>query len=93
MFDQQPEIEASTAAAVPQRSDSAAAHQDINEHEPRLTYDLFGGDVAAILSRDSATCLCVSSKLLALGTQSGAVYLLDYEGNKVGSLSWIIIQY
>lgn len=83
MNDQQPEIEASSAAATPQTPDTGAINRDINEHEPRLSYDLFDGDVAAILGRDSATCLCVSDKLLALGTQSGAVYLLDYEGNKV----------
>jgi hypothetical protein len=87
MFDQQPEIEASSAAVTPQASDTAATRQATNEHEPRLSYDLFGADIAAILARDSATCLCVSDKLLALGTQSGAVYLLDYEGNKVMRLS------
>jgi len=85
--DQQPELEASSVAATPQTSDTAPTNRDINEPEPRLSYDLFGGDVAAILGRDSATCLCVSDKLLALGTQSGAVYLLDYEGDKVIRLS------
>jgi hypothetical protein len=82
--DQQAAVEASTAAAVPPTADTSGPSQDTNEHEPRLSYDLFGADVASILGRDSATCFCVSDKLLALGTQSGAVYLLDYEGNKVG---------
>ena len=53
------------------------------ENEPRLSYQTFDADVPTILHRDVATCLCVSEKLLALGTRSGGVYVLDYEGNKV----------
>lgn len=84
MGDQEAEIEASTAAAAAALTvDIATDDHNADDHEPRLSYDLFGADVAGILGRESATCLCVSDKLLALGTESGAVYLLDYEGNKV----------
>lgn len=59
-------------------------HDDLSiEPEPLLSYAAFGSDVPGILGRDAATCLRVSDKLLALGTRSGAVHLLDYEGNKV----------
>jgi hypothetical protein len=85
MTDQQiiAEISTSGAVAALPTSGTAVATTSTSEHEPRLSYDLFGADVATILNRDQATCLCVSDKLLALGTQTGAVYLLDYEGNKV----------
>ena len=83
MSDQEAKNEASTAAAAPLVSETPKMHQNAEEQEPRLSFNAFGADVAAVLNRESATCLCVSDKLLALGTQSGAVYLLDYEGNKV----------
>ena len=55
------------------------------EHEPRLKYHRLGSDAdtESLLAEDAATCLCVSEKLLALGTKSGAVYILDYSGDKV----------
>ena len=36
-----------------------------------------------ILSKDVASCMAVSSKVLALGTHWGMVYILDYNGNKI----------
>lgn len=53
------------------------------ENEPRLSYAAFGSDVPFILTADAAARLCVSDKVLALGTESGAVHILDLEGNKV----------
>lgn len=53
------------------------------EQEPRLTYGRFGADVPNILATEAACRLCVSDKVLALGTKDGAVHLLDYDGNKV----------
>ena len=68
----------------PQPSD---AEGDMEE-EPRLKYQRLGSDVADLLGRNAATCLCVSDKILALGTHSGTVHVLDYNGNEVsqGSL-------
>lgn len=54
------------------------------EEEPRLKFSNLNGDVPSILSHDAATCLCVSDKVVALGTAGGAVHLLDYDGNEVG---------
>jgi hypothetical protein len=49
---------------------------------PNLKYSPLPGDVDRILVRSSATRLCVSDKILALGTSDGSVHLLDYEGNE-----------
>lgn len=57
------------------------------EQEPRLKYERFGCDVPIILQRQAATRLCVSDKVLALGTHNGTVHLLDYDGNEVGVAS------
>jgi hypothetical protein len=53
------------------------------EEEPRLKYQRLGSDVAELLGKNAATCLCVSDKILALGTHSGTVHVLDYSGNEV----------
>ena len=53
------------------------------EEEPRLKYQRLGSDVADLLGKNAATCLCVSDKILALGTHSGTVHVLDYSGNEV----------
>ena len=51
--------------------------------EPRFRYQSLVGDVTQLLMRSSASCLAVSDKMLALGTSSGSVHLLDYAGNEV----------
>lgn len=53
------------------------------EEEPRLKYQRLGSDVVDLLKKNAATCLCVSDKILALGTHSGTVHVLDYNGNEV----------
>ena len=55
----------------------------IQEQEPRLKYERFGSDVPCILGKQAATRLCVSDKILALGTQNGTVHVMDYDGNEV----------
>lgn len=55
------------------------------EEEPRLKYQRLEGDVPHVLRAQAAARLCVSDKLLALGTASGSVHLLDYAGNEVGA--------
>ncbi|GAB4813865.1 hypothetical protein N2152v2_000911, partial [Parachlorella kessleri] len=53
------------------------------EAEPRLKYQGFDGDLPTLLRTREATRLCVSDKILALGTTTGSVHLLDYSGNEV----------
>ena len=62
----------------------------LEEHEPRLKYHRLGSDADtdSLLAEDAATCLCVSDKLLALGTKSGTVCILDYSGDKVEHNGW-----
>ena len=62
----------------------------LEEHEPRLKYHQLGSDADtdSLLAEDAATCLCVSDKLLALGTKSGTVLILDYSGDKVEHIGW-----
>jgi hypothetical protein len=50
--------------------------------EPRLKYNRLSADVTDLLATDEATSLAVSDKMLALGTESGSVCLLDYSGNE-----------
>lgn len=59
---------------------------DEAEEEPRLKYQRLGCDVAELLGNNAATCLSVSDKILALGTHSGAVHVLDYIGNEVSTV-------
>ena len=65
----------------------------LEEHEPRLKYHRLGADAEAdsLLAEDAATCLCVSDKLLALGTKSGTVLILDYSGDKVEHGGWTML--
>lgn len=53
------------------------------EEEPRLKYQRVGSSVTEVLRQDAASCLCVSDKLLALGTHDGTIHVLDFAGNEV----------
>lgn len=55
--------------------------------EPRLTYGSLEADVPSIIGNDTVTALCVSSKIIAVGTESGLVYVLDYEGHQIQRFS------
>lgn len=67
-----------TAVAEPERTETS-----IDDLEPQLKYERLGADVKSILQDTSATCLCLSEKVLALGTSSGNIHILDYSGNEV----------
>jgi hypothetical protein len=55
--------------------------------EPRLTYGSLEADVPSVVGNDTVTALCVSSKIIAVGTESGLVYVLDYEGHQIQRFS------
>jgi hypothetical protein len=59
--------------------------EEEEEEEPRLKYQRLGASVTDLLAKTSATCLCVSDKILALGTHEGCVHVLDYTGNEVNT--------
>lgn len=68
----------------PQGSSAAAGDSTLaDEVEPQLKYERLGADVKTILAASSATCLCLSEKVLALGTSKGKIHVLDYSGNEV----------
>ena len=53
------------------------------EEEPRLKYKRLGSSVPELLGKDAASCLCVSDKILVLGTHDGTLHILDFDGNEV----------
>ena len=57
------------------------------EQEPTFKYQRLGGSVAKILAADAATCLTAHVKFLALGTEGGAVHVLDLGGNEIRRFS------
>lgn len=56
---------------------------EVGEEEPRLKYQRMGGSVSTLLSNDSASCIAVAERMIALGTHAGLVYILDFLGNQV----------
>lgn len=63
-------------------SNDAAMHS-MRLMEPQLKYEELAGDVQGITSASRVTCLCLSDKILAIGTQDGSVHVLDYSGHEV----------
>ena len=68
---------------MPDSGADTTAAADIEEEEPRLKYQRLGASVTEILENDPASCLCVSDKILALGTHDGSIHVLDVSGNEV----------
>lgn len=63
--------------------DGSHGGEETPEDEPRLKYQRLGSSCAELLAGTAASCLRVEDKMLALGTQCGSVYLLDFNGNQV----------
>jgi hypothetical protein len=57
--------------------------EEEEEEEPRLKYQRLGNSVPEILKRESASAISVHEKHLALGTQEGWIYILDFNGNEL----------
>lgn len=80
-------MQQTVTAADPEETASESAQAPVDDLEPQLKYERLGADVKSILRDASATCLCLSEKVLALGTSTGSIHILDYSGNEV-SQSW-----
>lgn len=78
--DEGPQHDSSTAEAVTLPAETPTAADEL---EPQLKYERLGADVKSILQDATATCLCLSEKVLALGTSAGNIHILDYSGNEV----------
>ncbi|CAG2176710.1 unnamed protein product, partial [Oppiella nova] len=64
-------------------ADDMSADDSEEEVEPKLTYERINNDVSVILKKESATCLAVHSRFIALGTHLGKIYIIDVLGNRV----------
>ncbi|KAI9080167.1 hypothetical protein K1719_037845 [Acacia pycnantha] len=57
--------------------------EDEEEEEPRLKYQRVGGSIPSLLASDAASCVAVAERMIAIGTHSGTVHILDFLGNQV----------
>ncbi|XP_074658816.1 vacuolar protein sorting-associated protein 41 homolog [Tubulanus polymorphus] len=62
---------------------STTEEEEEEDEEPTLKYDRIGNDVQPILDRDSASCIAVHLKFLALGTHWGMIHILDHMGYNI----------
>ncbi len=53
--------------------------------EPQLKYESLGGNVKDIIASAEVSCLCLSDKILAIGTSKGNVHVLDYSGDEAST--------
>ena len=74
---------AEPAASPPPAEPAPHAVDEQLEEEPRLKYKRLGSSVPELLGKDAASCLCVSDKILVLGTHDGTLHILDFNGNEV----------
>ncbi|KAK9689968.1 hypothetical protein RND81_09G094900 [Saponaria officinalis] len=65
---------------------SAVDDGEDEEDEPKLKYQRMGGSLSSLLANDAATCVAVAERMIALGTHSGYVHILDFLGNQVKEL-------
>ena len=57
--------------------------EEDEEEEPRLKYQRMGGSIPTLLASDTASCIAVAERMIALGTHGGTVHILDFLGNQV----------
>ncbi|KIJ13328.1 hypothetical protein PAXINDRAFT_81370 [Paxillus involutus ATCC 200175] len=55
------------------------------DEEPALKYERMGGAINDLLKKDSVSALAIINKLVALGTHSGIVHVLDLTGKRIKS--------
>lgn len=84
--DREGEPNGESAVDEDEREDGEDEDEEEEEEEPRLKYQRLSADVAEILAGNAASCLCVSDKLLALGTHDGTLHVLDINGNEVHTI-------
>lgn len=69
-----------------EENSEAEVGEEEEEDEPRLKYQRMGGSVPTLLQADAASCIAVAERMIALGTHTGSVHILDFLGNQVSSL-------
>ena len=73
----------SSSSSLASASDASSSSSEDAEEEPILKYRRLGGCVPELLSSDLATCACAAEGLVALGTKSGRVHVLDADGVEI----------
>ncbi|KAG6632222.1 vacuolar protein sorting-associated protein 41 homolog [Carya illinoinensis] len=66
-----------------EEDDEEEEEEEEEEDEPRLKYQRMGGSIPALLASDTASCIAVAERMIALGTHGGTVHILDFLGNQV----------
>ncbi|KIN93076.1 hypothetical protein M404DRAFT_36420 [Pisolithus tinctorius Marx 270] len=59
--------------------------EDDDDEEPTLKYERMSGPINDLLRKDSISAISVSNKLIAVGTHSGIVHVLDMTGKRIKS--------
>ena len=73
----------SSSSSLASASDASSSSSEDAEEEPILKYRRLGGSAPELLSSDLATCACAAEGLIALGTKSGRVHILDADGVEI----------
>lgn len=73
-----------------EEEDDSEEEEVEEEEEPRLKYQRMGGSVPSLLASDAASCIAVAERMIALGTQGGSVHILDFLGNQVYFLNFLL---
>jgi len=68
-----------------EESEDSEESEEEEDEEPQLKYQRLGAGVTDILKKDSASSLYAHDKFLVLGTLSGHVYMLDFNGYLIKS--------
>ncbi|KAK9999463.1 hypothetical protein SO802_019066 [Lithocarpus litseifolius] len=66
-----------------EEEEEAEEEEEEEEEEPRLKYQRMGGSIPTLLAADTASCIAVAERMIALGTHGGTVHILDFLGNQV----------
>ncbi|KAI1704545.1 hypothetical protein DdX_14179 [Ditylenchus destructor] len=69
-----------------ERPTTSSQHADMEDEEevliePRFKYSRTLNDVSKVLENDSPSCIAIHDKFIAMGCQSGRIYLFDHLGN------------
>ncbi|TFK69442.1 vacuolar assembling protein VPS41 [Pluteus cervinus] len=59
--------------------------EDEDDEEPSLKYERIGGALPDLLKKDAASAITIANSLMALGTHSGIVHILDLTGKRIKS--------
>ncbi|KAH9482153.1 Vacuolar protein sorting-associated protein 41-like protein [Psilocybe cubensis] len=83
--DESEEEEDDEAESEEEEDEDEDDEDEEDDEEPALKYERITGEIPDLLKKDSASALCVSNKLLAMGTHAGIIHILDITGKRIKS--------